>query len=127
MINVLNSFSKVSVVTQQPMQVSSVVPTGLENQHFTTQSTGFNILVDEDYRLGKGILDDFRPNAYKTQIGVVGNTTTNVVTSSALPNVSVPFASTPGVSVTSQKMVLMHLKISFNYLIFNENFYLLKI
>ena len=101
MINVLNSFSKVSVVTQQPMQVSSVVPTGLENQHFTTQSTGFNILVDEDYRLGKGILDDFRPNAYKTQIGVVGNTTTNVVISSALPNVSVPVVSTPGVSVTS--------------------------
>ena len=101
MINVLNSFSRVPVVTQQPIQVSSVVPSGLENQHFTTQSTGFNILVDEDYRLGKGILDDFRPNAYKTQIGVVGNTTTNVVTSSALPNVSVPFASTPGVSVTS--------------------------
>ena len=100
MINVLNSFSKVSVVTQQPMQVSSVVPTGLENQHFTTQSTGFNTLVD-DYRLGRGILDNFRPNAYKTQIGVVGNTTTNVVTSSALPNVSVPVVSTPGVSVTS--------------------------
>ena len=63
------------------------------NSHFTAQTT-LNTLVDEDYRLGRGILDDFRPNAYKTQIGVVGNTTTNVITSSAIPNVTTPVEST---------------------------------
>ena len=61
------------------------------NSHFTTQTT-LNTLVDEDYRLGRGF--DFRPNAYKTQIGVVGNTTTNVITSSAIPNVTTPVEST---------------------------------
>ena len=63
------------------------------NSQFATQTT-LNTLVDEDYRLGRGILRDFRPNAYKTQIGVVGNTTANVITSSTIPNVTTPVVST---------------------------------
>ena len=70
--------SQVPVVSSTVQPVQSVIPT---DQHYATQTT-LNTLVDEDYRLGRGILDDFRPNAYKTQIGVVGKTTTNVVTSS---------------------------------------------
>ena len=67
--------SQVPVMTSvQPMQ--SVVPTVTQDQHYATQTT-LNTLVDEDYRLGRGILDDFRPNAYRSQVGVVGNTTTN--------------------------------------------------
>ena len=81
-VNTAPVVSQVPAVAQQPIQVSSVVPAGVQNPHFITTGTGAVTLVDEDYRLGRGILDDFRPNAYKTQIGVVGNTTTNVVTSS---------------------------------------------
>ena len=75
--------SQVPVMTSvQPMQ--SVVPTVTHDQHYATQTT-LNTLVDEDYRLGRGILDDFRPNAYRSQVGVVGNTTTNIITSTTLP------------------------------------------
>ena len=75
--------SQVPVMTSvQPMQ--SVVPTVTQVQHYATQTT-LNTLVDEDYRLGRGILDDFRPNAYRSQVGVVGNTTTNIITSTTLP------------------------------------------
>ena len=75
--------SQVPVMTSvQPMQ--SVVPTVTQDQHYATQTT-LNTLVDEDYRLGRGILDDFRPNAYRSQVGVVGNTTTNIITSTTLP------------------------------------------
>ena len=81
-VNTAPVVSQVPAVAQQPIQVSSVVPAGVQNPHFITTGTGSVTLVDEDYRLGRGILDDFRPNAYKTQIGVVGKTTTNVVTSS---------------------------------------------
>ena len=80
-----------------PVQVQSVESGVNPGQHYTTQTT-LNTLVDEDYRLGRGILDDFRPNAYKTQIGVVGNTTTNVITSSTLPLNTTPVVSTPMVS-----------------------------
>ena len=86
------------VVPSTIPQVQSVVPGVVpEQQHYTTQTT-LNTLVDEDYRLGRGILDDFRPNAYKTQIGVVGNTTTNVITSTTLPVNITPVVSTPMVS-----------------------------
>ena len=86
------------VVPTTTPQVQSVVPGVVpEQQHYTTQTT-LNTLVDEDYRLGRGILDDFRPNAYKTQIGVVGNTTTNVITSSTLPVNATPLVSTPVVT-----------------------------
>ena len=85
-------------LSQVPVQqVQPVVPTLNPEQHYTTQTT-LNTLVDEDYRLGRGILDDFRPNAYKTQIGVVGNTTTNVITSTTLPVNTTPMVSTPVVS-----------------------------
>ena len=85
-------------LSQVPVQqVQTVVPTLNPEQHYTTQTT-LNTLVDEDYRLGRGILDDFRPNAYKTQIGVVGNTTTNVITSTTLPVNTTPTFSTPVVS-----------------------------
>ena len=85
-------------LSQVPVQqVHTVVPTSNPEQHYTTQTT-LNTLVDEDYRLGRGILDDFRPNAYKTQIGVVGNTTTNVITSTTLPVNTTPMVSTPVVS-----------------------------
>ena len=89
--------SQVPVVASGVQPVQSVVP----NQHYTTQTT-LNTLVDEDYRLGRGILDDFRPNAYKTQVGIVGNTTTNVITSSTIPNVTTPvITTTPVVSTTA--------------------------
>ena len=71
------------------------------NSHYSNQTT-WNTLVDEDYRLGRGILDDFRPNAYKTQIGVLENTTTNVITSSSITNVTTPIVITaPVISTTA--------------------------
>ena len=98
-VNTVPVVSQVPAVAQQPIQVSSVVPAGVQNPHFITTGTGAATLVDEDYRLGRGILDDFRPNAYKTQIGVVGKTTTNVVTSST-PVVSTPVVNATGSSAT---------------------------
>ena len=102
---ILGASAQVPVVSQVPItttapvvsQVQTVVPTIAQDQHYATQTT-LNTLVDEDYRLGRGILDDFRPNAYKTQIGVVGNTTTNVITSTTLPINTTPVVSTPMVS-----------------------------
>ena len=88
--------SQVPVVASGVQPIQSVVP----NQHYTTQTT-LNTLVDEDYRLGRGILDDFRPNAYKTQVGVVGNTTTNVITSSTLPVTSTPIVTSTVVPTTA--------------------------
>ena len=84
--------------------VTSPVQTGYQtttmNSHYSNQTT-WNTLVDEDYRLGRGILDDFRPNAYKTQIGVLENTT-NVITSSSIPNVTTPIVTTtPVISTTA--------------------------
>ena len=93
--------SQVPVVQPVAQPVQSVVPSIIPDQHYATQTT-LNTLVDEDYRLGRGILDDFRPNAYKTQVGIVGNTTTNVITSSTIPNVTTPvITTTPVVSTTA--------------------------
>ena len=95
--------SQVPITTTTPVQpvvsqVQSVVPNIAQDPHYATQTT-LNTLVDEDYRLGRGILDDFRPNAYKSQVGIVGNTTTNVITSSTLPvNTTPVVAATPVVS-----------------------------
>ena len=90
-----------SVVPTITQPVQSVVPNIAQDQHYATQTT-LSTLVDEDYRLGRGILDDFRPNAYKAQLGVVGNTTTNIITSSTLPvNSQVPLVSTPLVSTNA--------------------------
>ena len=91
-------------VTYSPGQVvTSPVQSNYQattmNSHYATQTT-LNTLVDEDYRLGRGILDDFRPNAYKTQVGIVGNTTTNVITSSTLPVTSTPIVTSTVVPTT---------------------------
>ena len=97
--------SQVPITTTTPVQpvvsqVQSVVPNIAQDPHYATQTT-LNTLVDEDYRLGRGILDDFRPNAYKSQVGIVGNTTTNVITSSTLPANTTPVvAATPVVAST---------------------------
>ena len=97
--------SQVPITTTTPVQpvvsqVQSVVPNIAQDPHYATQTT-LNTLVDEDYRLGRGILDDFRPNAYKSQVGIVGNTTTNVITSSTLPvNTTPVVAATPVVAPT---------------------------
>ena len=97
--------SQVPITTTTPIQpvvsqVQSVVPNIAQDPHYATQTT-LNTLVDEDYRLGRGILDDFRPNAYKSQVGIVGNTHTNVITSSTLPvNTTPVVAATPVVAST---------------------------
>ena len=105
---ILGASAQVPVVSQVPItttapvvsQVQTVVPTVAQDQHYATQTT-LNTLVDEDYRLGRGILDDFRPNAYRSQVGVVGNTTTNIITSSTLPvNTTPVVAATPVVTST---------------------------
>ena len=88
--------SQVPVVSSTVQPVQSVIPT---DQHYATQTT-LNTLVDEDYRLGRGILDDFRPNAYKTQVGIVGNTPTNIITSTTLPVTSTQVVTTPVVNST---------------------------
>ena len=88
--------SQVPVVTPGVQPIQSVIP----NQNYATQTT-LNTLVDEDYRLGRGILDDFRPNAYKTQVGIVGNTTTNIITSSTLPVTSTPVVTSTVVPTTA--------------------------
>ena len=99
-VNTAPVVSQVPAVAQQPIQVSSVVPAGVQNPHFITTGTGSVTLVDEDYRLGRGILDDFRPNAYKTQVGIVGNTPTNIITSTTLPVTSTQVVTTPVVNST---------------------------
>ena len=91
------------LVTQVPMQTTTPVisqaPTlaipQLPEQHFvnSVSQSGF-ALVDEDYRMGRGILDEFRPANIKSQLGIVGNTTTATGVS-GLPNVSTPIVSTP--------------------------------
>ena len=88
--------SQVPVVAPGVQPIQSVIP----NQNYATQTT-LNTLVDEDYRLGRGILDDFRPNAYKTQVGIVGNTTTNIITSSTLPVTSTPVVTSTVVPTTA--------------------------
>ena len=60
-----------SVPVAQPVVTTSVQPT-YNTANFTT--TAFPKVPDDDYRLGRGILDDFRPTAYKTQVAGVGST-----------------------------------------------------
>ena len=91
------------IVTQVPMQTTTPVISQapilaipqMPEQHFVNSGTqsGFT-LVDEDYRMGRGILDEFRPANIKSQLGIVGNTTTATGVS-GLPNVSTPIVSTP--------------------------------
>ena len=77
------------VVSQVPMVASTPIVSqapmvGTNMQHFVNQPIG-GVLVDEDYRLGRGILDEFRPPALQAQYGVVVPNTTNVVATTALP------------------------------------------
>ena len=60
-----------SVPVAQPVVTTSVQPT-YNTANFTT--TASPPVPDDDYRLGRGILDDFRPTAYKTQVAGVGST-----------------------------------------------------
>ena len=98
------------LVTQVPMQTTTPVisqaPTlaipQLPEQHFVNSGTqsGF-ALVDEDYRMGRGILDEFRPANIKSQYGVVVPNTTGVVTASALPVATTQVLPTSAVIPTS--------------------------
>ena len=103
-VNTVPVVSQVPAVAQQPIQVSSVVPAGVQNPHFITTGTGAATLVDEDYRLGRGILDDFRPGGYNSIVGssVVVGTPLGVTTNSAVvvPN-STLVATSPAVAVST--------------------------
>ncbi len=92
--------TSVPVVSQVPMvtapqPVASAVPNVIVNSHFTNQ-TQVGTLVEEDYRMGRGILDEFRPDVFKIQLGLIPNNT-NVVTTTAT---SIPVATTQLVSTT---------------------------
>ena len=120
----LNTWNFAPLVNSQwPLRLQQTgYQTTTMNSHFTTQTT-LNTLVDEDYRLGRGILDDFRPNAYKTQIGVVGNTTTNVITSSAIPNVTTPVESTTAnVGGNDWTFLLLLLKWKLIFICYNNKY-----
>ena len=96
--------SQVPTVTV-PQPVTSVVPNALVNSHFTNQLQ-VGTLVDEDYRMGRGILDEFRPDVYKAQIGLIPNNT-NVVTTTSIPVTTTPIVSTtPAVVQTGNANIL---------------------
>ena len=82
------------IVSQVPMATApqpmvSALPT-VGGSHYGT--TNIQTLVDEDYRMGRGILDEFRPAQFKAQLGLVGN---NTVVNSVVPVTSTPVVSTP--------------------------------
>ena len=89
--------SSVPVVQPQPI-LTSVQPTPqvystASGAHFAT--TYNNLVPVDDYRLGRGILDDFRPTPYKNII--VGSTTGVSVANSGVVVTSPGIAvSTPG-------------------------------
>ena len=60
--------------------VASAVPQPVVTSTLPINTVSPYQVVDDDYRLGRGILDDFRPNAYKSS-AVVG---TSVTTTPAL-------------------------------------------
>ena len=66
------------LTSTMPVQpVPQVIPSSTASHIATTSYS--NQVVDDDYRLGRGILDDFRPSAYKNQVvGSTLNTTTSV-------------------------------------------------
>ena len=87
--------SSTPIVSQVPMATApqpmvSALPTVGGSHYGTTDN--FQTLVDEDYRMGRGILDEFRPAQFKAQLGLVGN---NTVVNSAVPVTSTPLVSTP--------------------------------
>ena len=95
------------IITQAPIaastpivsQVPMVAATNLQNSHFTNQAFP-TTLVDLDYRMGRGIFDEFRPNVQTSSVVAttgVPVATTQVVTA---PVVSTPLVSTPAVVPT---------------------------
>ena len=84
------------VISQAPMAVPQQVMT--TNSHFGTATVG--TLVDEDYRLGRGILDEFRPAQINASLGILPSTAINTTTTIAntTPLVSTPLVSTPAVT-----------------------------
>ena len=84
------------IVSQVPMTVPQPMMTA--NSHFADNSVG--TLVDEDYRLGRGILDEFRPAQINASLGILPSTAINTTTTIAntTPLVSTPLVSTPAVT-----------------------------
>ena len=80
--------SKVPVATAPQPMVSALPP--VTGSHFGTDN--YQTLVDEDYRMGRGILDEFRPTQYLAQLGLVAN---NTVVNSTVPVTAAPLVSTP--------------------------------
>jgi hypothetical protein len=87
--------ASVPMVQPQPIVTSTLPAQTTQGSHIGTYS---NPVPDDDYRLGRGILDDFRPSAYKSNVvgstltttGLGGTTTTLGVTNTGLA------VSTPG-------------------------------
>ena len=92
------------IVSQVPMAVPQ--PMIANNSHFANNSVG--TLVDEDYRMGRGILDEFRPEPIKASLGLGVNTVVNsaMPVSTSTPLVSTPVVSTPAVVPTGGANVL---------------------
>ena len=92
------------IVSQVPMTVPQPMMTA--NSHFADNSVG--TLVDEDYRMGRGILDEFRPVPIKASMGLGGNIVVNsaVPVTTSTPLVSKPVVSTPAVVPTGGANVL---------------------
>ena len=72
---VMGSVAGAPVSVAQPVVTSAVqTPQGYGTSNFATTVYSAPV-VDDDYRLGRGILDDFRPRPYQTQIASLGSTT----------------------------------------------------
>ena len=91
------------IMSQVPMTVPQPMMTG---SHYGTDTTG--TLVDEDYRMGRGILDEFRPEPIKASLGLGGNIVVNTAmpVATSTPLVSTPVVSTPAVLPTGGANVL---------------------
>lgn len=87
------------VVVGTPGVVAStpVITPGLAN---TSLPVPKSFVPEEDYRLGRGILDDFRPGGYKSIVGAVSGSNTGLGVANSQVVVSTPLvtASNPGVS-----------------------------
>ena len=96
---IMGSVSGAPVTVTQPVVTSTVqVPQqGYGTSNFST-TVHSNPIVEDDYRLGRGILDDFRPTPYKTQIAALGATTGLATTGLATTGLATT-VSTPGVNV----------------------------
>ena len=70
------------VAVPQPVQTSLIIPVPVQNEHYETKAV--HTLYDVEHRLGRGILDDFRPDNLRAQYGIIDNTSQVVGTSSVL-------------------------------------------